>query len=335
MLLVVAAHSGIAGVAYGGAVGVTVFFTLSGFLITHLCLDQLAARDRIDLQRFYLRRTARLGPALLVMLAGAVLIGWAYGWSPGLITGHAMAPLLYVADFVRAAGINLAPFDVTWSLAVEEQFYLVWPPLLLCLWGAGVRGRFLAWTVTVAALAACGWHLAAPATVGISWAYFFPDTNAFGLALGCAAACWLHAGRRIPAAVLGPAAGLVLAASLPGLYGPATDGPLVPGVQLVAALLTVPLIAGLLDGSRLFSGRPLRLLGAVSYGWYLWHFTLITIGVLPWVPDPWRDPLTAGIGLLLAGLSWRWIEQPVLRFVRGREEREVLNETPAIAASSA
>ena len=334
MLLVVAAHSGIGIVAYGGAVGVTVFFTLSGFLITRLCLDELASAGRIDVRWFYLRRAARLGPALLAMVGGAVLIGWAYGWSPGLIAVRGLAPLLYVANFVRADGVSIDPFDVTWSLAVEEQFYLVWPPLLLCLWRAGARGQLLARTVAGVALAAGVWQLAAPEVVGLRWAYFFPDTNAFGLALGCAAACWLHAGRRLPAAVPLPALGLLLAASLPRLHGPATDGALVPVVQVLTAVLTVSLIAGLLAGSRVFAAWPLRQLGVVSYGWYLWHFTLITIGVLPWLPDPWRDPATALLGLAVALASWRYLEGPILGRVHAQAARAQADAARAPAVPS-
>jgi peptidoglycan/LPS O-acetylase OafA/YrhL len=326
ILLVVTAHAGVPFLSYGGAVGVTVFFTLSGFLITRICLRELDERGRLDFADFFVKRGARLGPALLVMLCGAVVIAWVYEHDAGSVAVRALAPLLYVANYVRAAGISIEPFDVTWSLAVEEQFYLVWPPVLLLLGRSASKRRF-AVVVTLGAVVACAWHMAATQVMGVSWGYFLPDANAFALALGCALAAWCRVAD-VSGPVWTPVTCLVALAALPALYGPARDGPLVPAVQLAAALLTVPLVAGLITKPPvLLTNSLLRYLGSVSYGWYLWHHTLISLDVVPWLPDAAQDPVAALLGLGVAAVSWRWVERPALRWARAPESPTVAHST--------
>src|SRR5262249_37436808 len=111
--LVVLSHAGIIGFRWGGQVGVTLFFVLSGYLITGVLMDQ-------GRREFYWRRIRRLLPALAVLLLISLLVGW-------VDRVEAMAILLYVGNWVRAQGGDLGYLGHTWSLAIEEQFYLVWP----------------------------------------------------------------------------------------------------------------------------------------------------------------------------------------------------------------
>lgn len=139
VLLVMAGHAGVPGVA-GGFIGVDIFFVLSGFLITSLLLDEFARTDRIDLKGFWIRRARRLLPALLVM--SLVVVAARDLFPPDAVTSlreDAVAAFLWMANWVFVAqqtdyfsqGAPPSPLQHTWSLGVEEQYYLVWPVLLL------------------------------------------------------------------------------------------------------------------------------------------------------------------------------------------------------------
>jgi peptidoglycan/LPS O-acetylase OafA/YrhL len=260
----------------GGNIGVQVFFALSGFLITSILLREYSDKGRISYRGFYVRRAARLGPALLIVLACASLYAFLVGGQLGhdSLTG-AVAALLYVANWVWAAGHPLGVLAPTWSLAVEEQFYLLWPlclTLILRRWGrGGVVVASLAGCVAALALRLLLWHGPSSAVrlhVGI-------DTNADQLLVGCAtAAAWSPALVRMLRLACAPSAILLLLAVIHGVpptWFWSTVG--MSGVAGASALLVGAISDGRL--APLLSAKPLVWVGQISYGVYLWHYPLL------------------------------------------------------------
>ena len=323
----------------GAWIGLDVFFVLSGFLITAMLLDEVRAHGRVRLPLFYARRACRLLPALLVMLAiwtGLLLAfhdtRWFAATPGGDGTGDPVAlggafeqlgiTLAYGVNWLDALDGGRAPLAHLWSLAVEEQFYIVWPFLLLGL-SALVRGRariavVLALACVSAALPFVYWDGGA----GDDRIYFGTDTRAVGMLLGAAAALLWH---RRKATGRGPArwsgarawAGVALLVGFlftvgnePAkfLVGPALMG--LAAMQIVPHLVDVP--GGRL--ARLLDGRVLEWLGQRSYAVYLWHYLFAT-----WLhPLPPAVHLGVGIpaSLLAAHLSWVLVESRALRYAR-------------------
>jgi peptidoglycan/LPS O-acetylase OafA/YrhL len=328
----------------GGLLGVGVFFTLSGYLITSILLAQWSADGRIHLGRFWLGRARRLLPALFVMLV--VVTAWvtiADRARLASLRGSVAAAATYSSNwyaiiqqqsyFARFAPPG--PLDHLWSLAVEEQFYLLWPSLLLLgLFCLRKRPRTAAaWlvlpTLALAAASAAEMYLLYQPGPDPTRVYEGTDTRAFGLLIGAALAmAW--AGRH-PAE---PARRTRLLLDGAGIAGLAVIGlmiwrvgeysPLVyrGGLVLlsVATAATVAAVAcpGSLVG-RALGWRPLRWIGARSYGIYLWHYPVIVL----------TSPANAGADLpraaaqiaasvVLAAISWRFIEEPVRHGAIGR-----------------
>ncbi|MCX5039816.1 acyltransferase [Streptomyces coelicoflavus] len=321
----------------GGFLGVDLFFVLSGFLITGLLLREARVRDgRIDLVAFWGRRARRLLPALAVMLAGTLLLVWALG--PPYLLRHALddgpwvaanlANWHFVADRVGywdSAGTR--PFSHLWSIAVEEQFYVVWP-LVLCLVarGRGAGSR-------VAAVAGAGAAVSLVLMVALTTpadttrVYEGTDTRAFSLLLGALAAT--SPVTRLTARVSERAAGrwsLVLGAGI-GAYWVAADGQNSPslfhGGLFLHALAAALLVACLARAPRTPAGRflgaaPLRRLGTVSYSLYLWHWPvyLLLSEERLGLEGPPRTLVLLAVSVTLAWLSKVLVEDPV-RFRAG------------------
>ncbi len=325
MLVVHAQSFGTFGhVASGGHLGVTVFFVLSGFLITTLLLEEHDRHGTIHLRHFYLRRAARLLPALLVFLPFHGLV-WVFRFPPYVVLAAMLPMLLYVTNLVRAHHLmNLAGTTFGWSLAIEEQFYLGWPPLLKRTLD---RGRSL-----LPLVVGCLVAVAVAAVIRLAladepdwrgWLYYSTVTRFDALAVGCLAALarWrltlpgLRAVGWLAAGWLGYAY-LTYHAALPITF---TLG--LPSVALAAALLVLAVVrhpAGWLG--RALSHPALVRLGALSYGLYLWN-------LLPF--QAWRiftgaRPGVTGTLICLtfaytaAELSYRWVEQPVIGWARDR-----------------
>ena len=324
--LVVLAHWDHSLFRYGGVVGVTLFFVLSGYLITTILLTEHAGSGGIDLRAFYTRRALRLAPALALVVLAVPFIQKATA-DPHLsydYIGWAAAALLYVGNFVRASGAGLGPLDHTWSLAVEEQFYLVWPLVLLALLGWARRdARKLLRAIAVLAALATAWTALAAFLFDFNRTYFAPDTNAFALMLGCALAAWLKvAPRRAGSGPAWPAwaalAVLVGMAAFPSIEFAGIDlriaahgAPLfaAAGVALVVAAVACP------DRGPLV-WRPLTWLGTISYGLYLWH--QVFLQAAPWgVPATgWRREAAVALAIAVAALSYYLLEKPLLRVKR-------------------
>jgi peptidoglycan/LPS O-acetylase OafA/YrhL len=333
----------------GGWAGVDVFFCLSGFLITALLLDEQRMHERLSLPAFWARRACRLLPALAAMLALWVLallafhdLRWFAATPSGDGTGRTVdvlpaigdvgQALVYVANWNTLAGGTEAPLGHLWSLAVEEQFYLVWPLLLVGLLALSGRLRMLAVGGLIAASAALPW-LYWDGGAGANRIYFGTDTRAVGLLMGAFAALVWH--RRHALGRVSRFGGLRAWAGLVFVLWVAQTGRNSPQKFLLlftllglAVAQLVPYLAenrGLL--ARAFSIRPLVWLGKRSYALYLWHYVWAT----------WTNqlPFWVGLALGLAGtvactqLSWYLVERPALRF----GSRWAVRPLPARAAA--
>jgi peptidoglycan/LPS O-acetylase OafA/YrhL len=328
-------HAGLPFVA-GGYVGVDVFFVISGFLITRLLLGELDRTGGVSLRRFYARRARRLLPLAAVLLAAVGVLSLLL-LSPLRaveVSRDIVSSALYTANWHFAAqsvdyfaqDVEPSPVLHLWSLAIEEQFYLVWPSLLLAVtWLWRRRGRSVRpalWvTLAVAGLGslALGIHLTdqQPAS-----AYFSTFGRAWELALGAALA--LIGAVRVPRAVAAAIGWAGLGAIACAAFAFDASTPF-PGVA--ALLPTVGAACVILAGASartrtgaapaaLLSLPPVRYVGRISYSWYLWHWPALIFAAVLW------GPLSVAAGLAVVAASvipsaatHRWIEDPV-RFSR-------------------
>jgi peptidoglycan/LPS O-acetylase OafA/YrhL len=336
--LVVGSHWSTSHIRFGGAVGVTVFFVLSGYLISSILLAEHAATGRIDLRAFYARRALRLFPALALLIVVLPFLQKLVA-DPQLsydYIGWAASAALYVGDLVRAGGGTLGPLNHTWSLAVEEQFYLVWPlVLLVLLWWSRGNGTKLLRSVAGLAVLATGWTMLAAFVLPFDRTYFAPDTNAFALMAGCALAGWLQARPRPVSRSTRPTwialAVLVAMAVFPSIdmYGvDLTIGAHAAPLFGLAAIGLIVAAAGCPDRGPLV-WEPLPWLGSVSYGVYLWHAALI--GFMPGglVQTIWMRTATVVVSVGIAALSYYLLERPLLRV---RKRFEFRAAAPVVAA---
>jgi peptidoglycan/LPS O-acetylase OafA/YrhL len=333
ILLVLTNHFGIPGLTAGGPAGVAVFFTLSGFLITSMLLEERASDGRISLGDFYRRRALRLFPALAVVVL--VVLGFgAVGVGGGV---HDALPVAaYVANWARVTGADLGLLNVSWSLAVEEQFYVAWPLILIGLLHAG-RRRVLVW-VTVGGIA---YSLVARFALWDSGAgehrvYFGSDTQASGLLIGCLLAIALRDRQVRPEPlplVAATGTALVLASGFArgGLQMWVTVPAVVP---FFTAAVIYGVVAAERSGGAWLEHPALVLVGRRSYGLYLWHpfAALILVGVLDqYLPRALGVTAALAAAWLLTLASWRYVEEPLLR-KRSRVpagDREVIGDQQA------
>ncbi len=347
VLLVIVNHL-VPGRLTGGFIGVDVFFVVSGFLITSLLVKEAGRHDRISLVGFYARRARRIIPAATVVIVVTVLVSL---WKLPLLRAQdiltdgiwsaffgANIHMANVGTDYFAQGQPPSPLRHYWSLAVEEQFYLVWPLLLmLCLAVLRRRGhtgdelerrfRRTAWAViAVAIVASLAWAVHATYASPVT-AYYSTFTRAYELGAGAACALLLRPGsatrvqltRRGRELLAG--AGLVVIAASAVLLSETTA---FPGLwALLPVLGTVALIvAGGGPGEptgvgRLLSLKPATVIGDWSYSLYLWHWPVIVLGRGILGADRFNTvPVAATALVLIFVLSWasvRWIENPFRR----------------------
>ncbi|MDQ1630971.1 MAG: hypothetical protein QOJ32_144 [Frankiaceae bacterium] len=331
VLAVVLFHLGLTAVP-GGLLGVDVFFVLSGFLITGLLVSERRRAGYISLRTFWVRRWRRLLPALLLTLVAVAVLAQLFS-DPAQVAGirdEAVATLAYVSNW-QAILAGHSYFDVvapsplrhTWSLGVEEQFYVVWPLVAVLVLR---RSERLLFVVAVAGAAvSAGLQVGLAETgVGLDRLYYGTDTRVQALLIGAALAVALH-GRaplrqraRHGIGLLGLAATVGLVVLVTSVSG--TAGWLYRGGFTLVALATAAVVAaattvptGLL--ARAFSVRPLAYLGRISYGVYLWHWPVVVY------LTPARLPLSGaalalarvGVTLLVAAVSFHFVEQPIRR----------------------
>jgi peptidoglycan/LPS O-acetylase OafA/YrhL len=325
ILAVVGCHCGIAWCA-GGFVGVDIFFVLSGYLITGLLASEYAATSRIDFPGFYARRARRLLPACILMLAVTALFALLF-LSPQemIITGRAArAAGVYLSNvyFDRSAAdyfasnVQANPLLHTWSLGLEEQFYLVWPFLLFGVY-RGARGvpRLIG---ILAAVAALSFACCVYATRNIpSVAFYELPARAWEFAAGgvlalvSSAQASGHLRRATALGVVG--LGTILGTCL--LLKGGGDFPgwiaLFP-VGATLALLHAGTLAPRNGMSRMLGSAPMQYLGSRSYAWYLWHWPFL-VAVRTFLPEVTvGGRIAAAIAALLAAeMTVRFVEQPV------------------------
>lgn len=339
VLAVMSWHYVVPGVK-GGFLGVDLFFVLSGFLITKLLLEEWERTDRIHLGHFYLRRVLRLFPALLLVL----LATW-----PFVERMWTLQALLYVTNWGILAGqLNSSPIMQLWSLSVEEQFYLIWPPLLLLLLRGRTPRRVIVGLVLALASASAVFKLVAWRSVD-DWSrfYFGSDGRADQLLIGCLVAMLLSWTRwpaqtwfRVTVRVLMLPAlvwlGYLLANS--AIYwdlfyrrGGMTL------VALAAAVVILQCMVAPVPGVRSFlAWRPMVAIGRMSYGLYLWHSPVgwfTDARHYDWVPvmsRPVQFVVRVALTFLIAWLSYRFVETPLLRLKdRWRTVRATLRRHPS------
>ena len=294
ILLVLAQHINLPSSALAGMMGVNLFFVLSGYLITTLLLTEQDATGRISLRRFYERRVRRLLPALVaVLIATGVLM--AVMGRLGDYWGQAAVSLFYVSDVAKAIGYDLGYVGHTWSLALEEQFYLLWPALVILL-----PRRFLLPTVVAGIVGALALQLLLlPVDV---LALFRPDVRADSILWGCLIALVPWTAPRWAAIAGGMGVG-VLAFTWVWPYAIGLS-------SILAALF----ISGAASLRPILSNRWLVRIGQISYGLYLWQ--AIPVGLfehqtLAGSVFAMASVVVVAFGLALA--SEHWIERPFRR----------------------
>jgi peptidoglycan/LPS O-acetylase OafA/YrhL len=332
MLAVVAVHTSLSG-AGGGWMGVDVFFVLSGYLITDLLFREIQATGRVALTAFWGRRLRRLGPAMAVMLAAVTVVVRAVG-SPDLVrttlidgpwvqanlaNWHLLAESAGYWDRFGAQRM----FEHLWSIAVEEQFYLVWPVLVLLIARRGRQvERRVAATAVLVSLVSLVLMIVLSNPTEPSRVYTGTDTRAFSLLLGAVAAtAWGRAVlARVPGRWVGAGQGLLLLAMATAWL--LVDGSDAPGL-FSGGLFAYAVAAAVLIGwcvqepgsgvSHVLGWPPLRWVGSISYSLYLWHWPVIVL-LTPHLGDFGGWARTAVIGLVsvvLAALSKYLLEDPI------------------------
>jgi len=367
VLLVLADH--LVGAPSGGFVGVDVFFVLSGFLITGLLLREAETTGRVDLLAFYLRRTRRIVPAALLVVVVTVVASALVLHRVGAlrVLGDGVASVLMVQNWhLVRLGVSYFGGDGTgspllhyWSLAVEEQFYVLWPWLFV-VWAWSRRrsrrrapagsttprpgsGRGVLLVVVLAATAASFGASVAETELRQGWAYFSFQSRAWELGVGAAvavAAPALARAGRAGRTVLWSGGLLAIVASAV-LVGPEHAFPGVAALPVVLGTAALLASGGASGGRRLapvvlLDNPPMRWLGRVSYSLYLWHLPVFVLLSAVW---PGRGLAVAGLSATLsvglAALTHRFVEQPLRRGAVGRRGRSAEPRAESRAESRA
>ncbi|MBC1494002.1 acetyltransferase [Listeria welshimeri] len=321
--------------AKGGFIGVDIFFVLSGYLITNILLTQWEKNQTLQLKQFWLRRFRRLIPAAYVMIVVVVIFSVLFH-SEILknLRGDAIASFFYVSNwwfifhnvsYFDSFGMP-SPLKNLWSLAIEEQFYLIWPVFLLVFLRWVKNPKLLLKIVIGLGLLSAIWMtiLYVPGT-DPSRVYYGTDTRLFDLLSGCALAFVWPFNRLSPNIPKRSKAALNIAGTISILffflitalvseYQPF----LYRGGLLFVAIMGVVMIATIAHPasylSKIFSFKPLRWIGTRSYGIYLWHYPIITL-TTPVLeigqPSIWRSILQVAATFIIAELSFRYIETPI------------------------
>lgn len=309
-------HAGLT-VFSGGYVGVDVFFVISGYLITAILLAELE-QGNVSISRFYERRARRILPALFFVILCCIPFAWMwmppaelsdFGQSIVAVVLFASNILFWRGEGYFAPAAELKPLLHTWSLAVEEQYYLLFPVFLLVLWRFGRRSIF--WVICGVAAASLllsewGWRHWPGAN------FYLAPTRAWELLAGAICA-FLLSGREPRSGNWSSLAGLGLIVFAIFRYDSTTPAPSLYTLVPVGGTALIILFGGAGTWTaRLLGLRGLVAIGLVSYSAYLWHQPLFAFARIRSIGEPSRELMLAlaAVSLILASLSWRYIEQP-------------------------
>lgn len=351
VLAVIAYHLGYAW-APGGLLGVTVFFVLSGYLITGLLVNEFRSSKTLDLPQFWLRRVRRLVPAIVTVVLVTCALCALFNHQlltktrpdilPSLLFYNNWWQIFHEVSYFEAQGAPSA-LQHFWSLAIEEQFYLVWPPLLLLLFNRRVkfknihRGILIAAAISAIAMAVLYNPESDPSRV-----YFGTDTRAFSLLIGAwLAFTWPSSALGITPSGASPAptistlairlldgAGILAFAGLCALVFTMDGNAAFPyrGGILLCSILAAILIADIVHPASLFARLwalpPLVWLGKRSYGIYLWHFPILLLMTNQNATEAaplWWNALEVALIIAVSAASYTFIEDPIRKGWVGKE----------------
>ncbi|MEK4418607.1 acyltransferase family protein [Bacillus sp. FSL K6-0268] len=319
----------------GGFLGVTVFFVLSGYLITDILVTEWRKNKRIDLKKFWFSRARRLLPGMLVMLV--ITFAWIAIFHSSLLEtmrDDSLAALFYVSNWWYIYhklsyfdNFNQpSPLNHFWSLAVEEQFYVVWPFIIsLGLYYTKKRSRLILWICLGAAFSALAMAILYEPGTDPSRIYYGTDTRAFSLLIGAALALiWPSAeltNKIIPKArfILDVVGGSALIIILVMFWKTNQyDAFLYRGGMVILSIATALLVANLAHPAsriaKFLRFRPLRWIGVRSYGIYLWHYPILTLTTPKVNTGDFsliRAILQFILIIIIAQISWEFIENPI------------------------
>lgn len=323
VILVIATHFGLH--ATQGQIGVDLFFVLSGFLITSILVKEHDRTDRVSLTNFWKRRALRLFPALGCAIAFALTLSLAT--SPVLrhstITGLPFV-LGYIGNWAILSSHSIGLMGHTWSLAIEEQFYLIWPLVGVAWLCQTLNRERAAKIIATVAVVDAFYFMFALGHWAPGRAIFGTDTHAFGLLAGSALALWLNRPRRptleAQTTLLLRTAGATAAIVIVFLacFGGQVDQVAVPATAMAVLLVASLVLAPFGALGSVFACRPMQWVGRRSYGIYLYHYPLALAFVIG--HNLHGMHLVAVVSacitssILLAAASFRWIETPFLRY---------------------
>ncbi|HWN07708.1 MAG TPA: acyltransferase [Pyrinomonadaceae bacterium] len=308
----------------GGFLGVDLFFVLSGFLITSLLLAEFAENNKINLRKFYMRRLLRLGPALSLYLVAALLVAY-FTQSISIIQQLKLIALtvFYLTNWRMALGWDSAldSTAITWSLSIEEQFYLVWPLLLTACLALRLKLRFIAGGLAIVILGIVVHRYALlEAEADLTRLYYGSDTRADALLVGCIFGLlnskMVRLGNNVwllKTAALVSASGLgflILTSHFGDLFlyrGGFTAIAILAGVLIYVAANAPPRVL-----SATLRFPPLIWLGHISYGLYLWHW-LVVRNVSFYSLGRWEPTAKLALAIGIAATSFYFFEKPINR----------------------
>lgn len=306
-----------------GFLGVDLFFVLSGFLITTLLLNERSRTGQVSLRGFWRRRAYRLVPALAVMLAIMTPLMLAAGQPDREVALGAIAGVGFFTNIALISDFKVAlGYQPLWTLAMEEQFYLLWPLLLFLVLRARRRAAMLLLVAAAGAIIVAGLRMSYVGNRG----WISPDARGLGIVVGCLVAIVAD---RAPS--VGRLAGWLMAPALAGcaalsLSVAATPQELYRGTLVAFVGCAAVLVVGAADGeswvARALSIRPLVFVGGISYALYLWNLPLLDL------LRPGHEGVALCLAVLLAVASTYLVERPISRRARARASARTRKEGP-------